>query len=67
MCPQKFLPHLLCKVFRKDPSILYEGDTMPLLYWKIMRGYMLPQYLQASADKNITYSIWKKILYGRIG
>ena len=40
---------------------------MPLLYWKIMRGHMLPQYLQTSADKNITYSVWKKILYGIIG
>ena len=29
---------------------------------------MLPQYLQGSADKDLlTYRIWQKRLYGRIG
>ena len=37
-------------ILEKGHSILFGGDTMPLLHWKIIWGYMLPQYLQGSAD-----------------
>ena len=38
------------KLLEKGPSILYTRTLMPLLHWKIRWGYMLPQYLQGSAD-----------------
>ena len=35
---------------KKIPPYFMEGDTMLLLKQKILLGYMLPQYLQVSAD-----------------
>ena len=39
------------------------GDNMPLLHWKIIWGYILPRYLQGSADIEFD----KKRLNDKIG
>ena len=46
VCP----PSNMESIYKKVPPCFFEGDTMPLLHWKIMWGYMLPQYLQENAD-----------------
>ena len=64
--PHKFaqkslFPHVLWKSFlKKKVPPCFSGDTMPLLYWKIMWGYAFPQYLQICGLKS-TYRICAKM------
>ena len=44
-CP----PSSMKSIYKKVTPCFLGGDTMPLLHWKIMWGYILPQYLQGSA------------------
>ena len=55
ICPKKFVPHLPWKAFRKRSLHTLWGETH--FIWE----YMLPQYLQGSADK--TCWIWQKGLW----
>ena len=43
------------KLLEKVPFILYGGDTMPLLHWKIVWWYIFPQYLHGSTDENLQH------------
>ena len=43
-------PPSAMKSFYKKVSPYFMGDIMPLVHWKIMWGYMLPQYWQGNAD-----------------
>ena len=40
----------------KGPLTLH-GGTVPLLHWKMMWGYMFPQYLQLSGLKLINNTL----------
>ena len=70
--PYKTAPHKIApktcppicheKIFlEKGSPILYGGDTMTLLHWKIMCGDVLPQYLRGSGFKLVKISNWAKL------